>query len=416
MPDVEVVAVGRPREAPLSVHGPLLPPSALSRAVRLRVGPLVRGLAYAWQARLRTCDGRASPWVAFGGRSGAVAFRIPRLPPPAPVLTSLMYPQPHAWSTTPLATLTWPPAPPLAHIVGYAVRLDRRADGVPGPWVTLRRPRLQVRVPADGRWYVHVRARDASGAWSGVATYPLQVDQHPLALRDVRFPHLAFDPDVEGEPMVATIQGVAWLRLQVYVQGTPQVVRTLEGGLHSGTTTLTWDGRDQQGRLLPGGSYRLVLTATDPFGRQAVADYSDIVLLRRRVVVSLRQQRLVAYAGTQAVASTLVTTGNRRLPTPVGIFHILAVYHPFTMVSPWPPSSPDYYAPVHLRDALLFDERGFFIHDAPWRHRFGPGSNALAGRPGQDRTGTHGCVNVPAAFAAWLARWAAVGTAVVVVP
>jgi lipoprotein-anchoring transpeptidase ErfK/SrfK len=194
------------------------------------------------------------------------------------------------------------------------------------------------------------------------------------------------------------------------------VVRTLEGGLHSGTTTVTWDGRDQHGRLLPEGSYRLVLTATDPFGRQAVADYSDIILLRRRVVVSLRQQRLVAYAGTRAVASTLVTTGNRRLPTPVGTFHILAVYHPFTMVSPWPPSSPDYYAPVHLHDALLFDERGFFIHDAPWRHRFGPGSNALAGRPGQDRTGTHGCVNVPAAFAAWLARWAPVGTAVVVGP
>ena len=165
----------------------------------------------------------------------------------------------------------------------------------------------------------------------------MQIDRHPLALRDVRFPHLAFDPDVEGEPLVATIQGVAWVRLQVYVQGTPQVVRTLEGGLHSGTTTVTWDGRDQQGRLLPEGSYRLVLTATDPFGRQAVADYSDIVLLRRRVVVSLRQQRLVAYAGTRAVASTLVTTGNRRLPTPVGIFHILAVYHPFTMVSPWPP-------------------------------------------------------------------------------
>ena len=47
---------------------------------------------------------------------------------------------------------------------------------------------------------------------------------------------------------------------------------------------------------------------------------------------------------------------------------------------------------------------------------FGPGSNARAGTPGQNNTGTHGCVNVPASVAAWLYTWAPIGTVLQVVP
>jgi len=346
----------------------------------------------------------------------ALALRVARPAPTAPMLTSPTHPNPQTWYTAALATITWARPHSPAGIAGYAYSVDRRPDGLPTMWLPASHTRLRAPLPADGRWYAHVRARDRAGAWGAVATYPLQVDRQPVAVRAVQFAHVVFDPDVEGEPMAFTLIGVARMRLEVHTQDTGAVVRTIDGGLRSGSATVTWDGRDGTGRLLPEGPYRLVLTATDPFGRQAVADYSDIVVLRRRVVVSLRQQRLVAYEGTRAVASTLVTTGNRRLPTPVGIYHVLATYHPFHMVSPWPPNSPDYYAPVYVQNALLFDERGLFIHDAPWRRRFGPGSNAEEGHPGQDLTGTHGCVNVPATMAAWLAGWAPVGTAVVVVP
>jgi lipoprotein-anchoring transpeptidase ErfK/SrfK len=63
---------------------------------------------------------------------------------------------------------------------------------------------------------------------------------------------------------------------------------------------------------------------------------------------------------------------------------------------------------------MLFDEAGFFLHDAPWRGNFGPGSNTSLGTPGGDFTGTHGCVNIPYAAAAQLFRWAELGTPVIV--
>ncbi len=399
---------------------PLDRPRAIARRRRVRRRRQAINAAVLLGLMIVVFLGANRLWSAASSRPPvaphALASRVVRAAPLAPTLTSPTHPDPHAWYTTALATITWPRPRGSAGIVGYAYSVDQRPDGIPGRGPLVGQTRLRIRLPADGRWYAHVRARDRAGVWGVVATYPLQVDRQPVAFRAVHFAHVAFDPDVEGEPMAFTLAGVARMRLEVHAQDTGVVVRTIDGGLQSGSATMSWDGRDGTGRVLPEGPYRLVLTATDPFGRQAVADYSDIMLLRRRVVVSLRQQRLVAYEGTRAVASTLVTTGNRRLPTPVGIYHVLATYHPFHMVSPWPPSSPDYYAPVELQYALLFDERGLFIHDAPWRRRFGPGSNAAEGRPGQDLTGTHGCVNMPATMAAWLADWAPVGTAVVVVP
>jgi lipoprotein-anchoring transpeptidase ErfK/SrfK len=63
---------------------------------------------------------------------------------------------------------------------------------------------------------------------------------------------------------------------------------------------------------------------------------------------------------------------------------------------------------------MLFEDGGYFIRDAPWRSYFGPGSNAVDGRPGGNGTGTHGCVNVPFGVQARLFGWADVGTPVVV--
>ena len=44
----------------------------------------------------------------------------------------------------------------------------------------------------------------------------------------------------------------------------------------------------------------------------------------KRIAVSLSQQRLWAYDGNNLVLTTLVTTGNKVLPTPTGLFYILA--------------------------------------------------------------------------------------------
>ena len=139
------------------------------------------------------------------------------------------------------------------------------------------------------------------------------------------------------------------------------------------------------------------------------------VFAGKRITISLFRQRLRAWEGQKVVLSTPVTTGDRYLPTPTGYFTIFAKYSPFTMISPWPPSSYKYYPPSHMTFAMEFQSGGYFIHDAPWRSVYGKGSNSGT-QPGTNYGGTHGCVNVPYSAMSFLYRWAPVGTPVHVVP
>ena len=140
------------------------------------------------------------------------------------------------------------------------------------------------------------------------------------------------------------------------------------------------------------------------------------MLDHRRIVVALDRQELWALDGNRVLRSTLVTTGDPVLPTPAGQYEILARASPLTFYSPYPPGSPYWYPLSPTTFALLFQVNGYYIHDAPWRSVYGPGSNAVAGTPGAATTGTHGCVNVPYAAMAWLYSWATVGTPVQVRP
>jgi lipoprotein-anchoring transpeptidase ErfK/SrfK len=134
------------------------------------------------------------------------------------------------------------------------------------------------------------------------------------------------------------------------------------------------------------------------------------------ILVSRRQQWLWAYQDSRLVFVTPVTTGQPDLPTPVGIYHVMLKRANTTFYSPWPKSSPYYYAPLHINYALLFRAGGFYIHDAPWRYEFGPGTNLTLQLPdGSSQTGSHGCVNVPTSAGAWLYQWARVGTLVAIV-
>jgi lipoprotein-anchoring transpeptidase ErfK/SrfK len=124
------------------------------------------------------------------------------------------------------------------------------------------------------------------------------------------------------------------------------------------------------------------------------------------IVVSLSRQVLTAYQDGNAVLSTYITTGRPALPTPPGIYHIFRRYSPYLMVSPWPYGSPFWYPNSWTNWAMEFAGGGYFIHDAPWRTWYGPGSNTYAG--------THGCVNVPYNQMAFLWNWTPIGTTVVV--
>ncbi|HEY9286606.1 MAG TPA: L,D-transpeptidase family protein [Candidatus Dormibacteraeota bacterium] len=124
------------------------------------------------------------------------------------------------------------------------------------------------------------------------------------------------------------------------------------------------------------------------------------------IVVSLSRQVLTAYQDGNAVLTTYVATGRPALPTPPGVYHVFARYAPYEMISPWPYGSPYYYPPSWVNWAMEFIGGGYFIHDAPWRSWYGPGSNIY--------NGTHGCVNVPYSPMAFLWGWTPIGTTVVV--
>ena len=124
------------------------------------------------------------------------------------------------------------------------------------------------------------------------------------------------------------------------------------------------------------------------------------------IVVSLATQSLTAYENGKVVATTVVATGRPALPTLTGTFHIKAKYTPYQFISPWPKSSPYWYASAWVKYAMLYEDGGYFIHDAPWRTVYGPGANLT--------NGTHGCVNVPLNTMGFLYKWAPVGTTVVI--
>ncbi len=133
--------------------------------------------------------------------------------------------------------------------------------------------------------------------------------------------------------------------------------------------------------------------------------------VKRKIVVSLSLQHLWAWEGDRLFLETDVTTGRPELPTPVGDFHIFYRASPYQMISPWPPGSPYYYPPTWIAYAMEFIDGGYFLHDAPWRTWFGPGSEYYG-------DGTHGCVNVPGGQGwgpvAALWNWAQIGDEVVV--
>jgi lipoprotein-anchoring transpeptidase ErfK/SrfK len=131
----------------------------------------------------------------------------------------------------------------------------------------------------------------------------------------------------------------------------------------------------------------------------------------RLITISLQAQRLIAYDHGHMLVDTLVTTGRPALATDIGAMRVTRKDSPWTMQSPWPKGSPEWYPDTPVRMVLWFTENGEGLHDASWQpdSTLGPGS----------QTGpfaSHGCVHVPLAAVTTLFQWAPIGTPVVVYP
>jgi len=153
------------------------------------------------------------------------------------------------------------------------------------------------------------------------------------------------------------------------------------------------------------------ITAKMPEPNTGIPQYGGQVIL-----VSLSQQWLWAYQDQHLMLASPVTTGMPQLPTPQGDYFIQRKETNVTFYSLWPQGSPFYYAPEHINYAMYFRDIGYYIHDAPWRHAFGPDTQYPHTNPdGTSETGSHGCVNMPTPAAAALYNWAGVGARIIIV-
>ena len=114
---------------------------------------------------------------------------------------------------------------------------------------------------------------------------------------------------------------------------------------------------------------------------------------QRWIEIRLRSQRLLAWQGNQLVYAVIVSTGKSATPTPMGIFAVQAKYPTAKM------QGEDYNVPDVPN--VMYYSGNYAIHGAYWHRSFGIPIS-------------HGCTNIAPNHAAWLYRWASVGTPVVV--
>jgi L,D-transpeptidase catalytic domain/FlgD Ig-like domain len=373
--------------------------------VRIPISELRNGTMYHWRVRARGGDGIASPWMGSG------VFGISITPPTTPGISSTNVPNS---ATTNIRTFSihWSASTDRTGIAYYEWANSRNAQLEP-TWHRTASTELHLHFLPSGTWAILVRAVNRAG----VASAPL--------IRTVTIDRAA--PSIEG--LWATVRqlsvqsGPTHLRfylsqaaqstLVVYQTGhvTPAAEIKL-GPLRAGLQDISWGGTDASGAYLPSGAYDLTLRAIDELGNASEQPLPGFTLDSRRIVVSLTKQELTAYDGGKILLHTLITSGGPETQTPVGTFHVMSKYSPYIMRSPWPKTSRLWYPDSPVSYAMLFQTGGYFLHDAPWRSAWGPGTNTVDGIPGGNTTGTHGCVNVPLAAERWLFAWAPIGTVV----
>jgi lipoprotein-anchoring transpeptidase ErfK/SrfK len=111
------------------------------------------------------------------------------------------------------------------------------------------------------------------------------------------------------------------------------------------------------------------------------------------IEVILSKQRLIAWQNGRAVMSSAISSGLRRTPTRKGVFAIRRKYRSTRM------AGPGYNLP--RVPWTMYYSGSYAIHGAYWHNRFGTPMS-------------HGCINLPVAFAGRLYAWAPVGTTVVI--
>jgi lipoprotein-anchoring transpeptidase ErfK/SrfK len=344
------------------------------------------------------------------------AFQIQRTPPASPAI-SASYPEQGATSNVlaPTALIAAPTSGAPIAKVQYSITYG---DGRPAQWHTLNGSVLTLRDLADGDWTAWVRDTNVVGEVSVAVPWHFVLDRQRPLVTSPKLSAGSFTEPLQSERVALGIGKAATVSYQVYAVGAKKPLATQTLGLRNPGPIkgLSWNGKTGPKTLAPQGKYYMVIRAVDPAGNATEVKTAAFSLLSKRIFISVSKEALWAYDGSKQVTYTLVTNGGPDTPTVPGTYHVEWKAAGLVMHSPWPKSSPLYYAPSKTNFALLYNANGgYYLHDAPWRWHFGPGSNSVAGQPGGSYTGTHGCTNIPFDVMEQLFNWADVGTLITIV-
>ena len=123
------------------------------------------------------------------------------------------------------------------------------------------------------------------------------------------------------------------------------------------------------------------------------------------LMVSMVEQAMRYYDNGKLIKSFLVTTGRVELPSLPGLWTPILRESPTVFKSTEPTSSPYYYPPTPIHEAIEYHGDGYFVHDSWWRNNYGPGTqfpHTDSSGNYSSSNGSHGCVNVEEDQAAWV--------------
>ncbi len=136
------------------------------------------------------------------------------------------------------------------------------------------------------------------------------------------------------------------------------------------------------------------------------------------VVVSLIEQSWRLYQDGKLVKAVQVTSGQYERPTPPGFWHVFLRQSPTVFKSSEPKGSAFWYPNTPINYAMEYHDGGYFFHDSSWRVNYGVGTNFPHYDTGGDESfagnGSHGCINMSPADAAWMYANTGYGLAVVI--
>lgn len=124
------------------------------------------------------------------------------------------------------------------------------------------------------------------------------------------------------------------------------------------------------------------------------------------LLISLTEQMMRIYDKSNLIKTIEITAGQQDRPSLPGLQGVLSRRSPLIFTSADAENSPLWFPDTEINYGLLYHDGDYYIHDAPWRSVFGPGTQFPhedpAGTTSFNGTGSHGCINLSLENMEWL--------------